>query len=429
VLAPLSKLGILIVDEEHDPSYKQDDGVRYNGRDTAVMRARLLGCPVVLGSATPSLESWNNAREGRYTRILMPERVTPAPKPFMEVVDLRGRDLVAHGGLSEHLANHLTRNFEAGNQSLLFLNRRGYAANLQCYGCGEIVECANCSVGLTLHATQRKLHCHHCDARSPVPDRCPSCSADSLISQGLGTQRLEATVRKLLPRARVARMDRDATATKGATGVILEDWKNKRFDILIGTQMITKGHDVPGVTLVGVVHADAGLSVPDFRAAERTAQLLAQVAGRAGRGDERGLCILQSYQPDHPAIQAAARDSYDAFCQAELEARSELAYPPTSRMVLLRLSGTDRAATERLALQAARILEPMIAAEPGASLRGPAPAMLERVKGRYRFKLQLRGPNGAPLRYAASVARARLMAASRNSGLRVAVDVDPYDTV
>ncbi len=427
VVAPLARLGLIVIDEEHDPSYKQKDGIRYHGRDVAVMRGQLADCPVILGSATPSLESWNNARQGRYQHLLLPQRVTANPVPSVEVVDLRGRDIIALGGLGEHLSEQLRKNFKDKGQSLLFLNRRGFANHLQCYECGELVECDACSVGMTVHKGKAELCCHHCDARRPLPRNCPTCGGDALLSQGLGTQRLEDAMRRLLPAARIARLDRDAAARKGRSGSILQDWKHHRVDVLIGTQMITKGHDVPGVTLVGIVHADLALGVPDFRAGERTFQLLTQVAGRAGRGQKRGRVILQTYQPEHPAIAAAAHHDFDGFATADLAERAELGYPPLARMVLMRFEGADRNATEGVALQAARRAAALARSDPELLVRGPAPSAIERVKGRYRYQLQLRGPNGASARRAAAEARGAVDVQARGASVRVLIDVDPTD--
>ena len=424
VMAPLDKLSLIIVDEEHDPSYKQDDGVRYNARDVAVVRARDSNCPVILGSATPSLESWSHARNSRYSHLLLPERATTQALPRMEVVDLRGRDICATGGLSEHLAEQMRVNHQDGNQTLLFFNRRGYASSMQCYECGEIIECPNCSVGMTLHATRAQLRCHHCDMQRSKPDTCPTCNRDALVSQGLGTQRLEATVHELLPQARVARLDRDAAQRKGMTRSIIEDWQDGSIDVLIGTQMITKGHDVRGVTLVGVIQADSALSVPDFRASERTYALLTQVAGRAGRGQQRGRVIVQTYQPDNPAIAAAVRHDFEGFAGPELEARNELGYPPLQRMVLMRFEAIDRGAAENAAAAAARAVGGL-----DCRVRGPVPALVERLKSRYRFKLQLQGPNGALLRHAAVVARNAVAEQARRGRIRVLIDVDPLDVL
>jgi len=433
VLAPIAELGIVVVDEEHDAAYKQEDGVRYNARDVAVMRAKHVGCPVVLGSATPSIESRQRAEEGAYLRIVLPERVTARPLPNVEVVDLRGRDIVATGGLSDHLAILLERNLADRGQSLLFLNRRGYASYLQCYECGEIVQCDHCSVGMTLHRAQGELRCHHCNCVRATPTRCPTCSADALLDQGLGTQRLELAAKRLLPSARIDRLDRDAAERKGTTQRVLAAWRRGEIDVLIGTQMITKGHDAPGVTLVGVVQADLGLGVPDFRASERTFQLLAQVAGRAGRGDRRGRVIFQTYRPDHPAVAAAARHDYEAFAAAELREREELAYPPYSRMAVVRLEGIDRAGVEQLASAASRVVLKLAGltgdSDPRERLivRGPAPCPLEKIKRRYRYQVQLRARDHRIVRHAAAECRRLLQEAARRAKVRLIVDVDPMD--
>ncbi len=427
VLAPMLNLALIIVDEEHDGSYKQEDGVRYHARDVAVRRAQLAACPIVLGSATPSLESWRNCEENRYTRLSMPERVTENPLPRILVADLRGEDLAAKGGISDYLAERMAANFDSGGQTLLFLNRRGYAHHLQCYRCGEVLECPDCSVGMTLHQQQRELRCHHCNRRQREPQRCPACKADALVSEGLGTQRLELAVQELLPAARIARLDRDSTSRKGSGASILLDWRKHRVDVLIGTQMIAKGHDVEGVTLVGVIHADSALGLPDFRAAERTFQLLTQVAGRAGRGGRQGLVVIQSYQPEHPLIRAAVEHDYHSMARSELRDREDLGYPPAARMVQLRFFGRERAAVERCAYAAARSGEDILRSVAGVLMRGPAPAAVERVKSNFRFQLQLRGSSGAAVRHVAALIRERIAASATKAGVRVVVDVDPFD--
>jgi len=427
VLAPLEQLRIVIVDEEHDAAYKQEDGVRYHGRDVAIMRARLSECPVLLGSATPSIESWHNARTGRYHLLALPDRVTASPLPLVEVVDLRGKDIFATGGLSHHLRELLVRNHAERGQALLFLNRRGYAGHLQCYECGEVEQCLHCSVGMTLHRDEGKLRCHHCDECRRVPERCSRCGRDALTSQGLGTQRLEHTLTELLPDARVERLDRDTVRKKGRTRGVLAEWRAGAIDVLIGTQMITKGHDVAGVTLVGVVHADLGLGVPDFRCAERTFQTLTQVAGRAGRGDRRGRVVLQTYRPDHFAVAAAARHDYDAFAREELAARRELDYPPYSRMVLLRIEGRQQGPAEALAAAVGRSLRELARKMEGLIIRGPAPSPIERIKGRHRYQIQLRAREGKLTRHAASQARAAFRERARSEDIRLLVDVDPIE--
>ncbi len=428
VLAPLTNLQVIIVDEEHDGAYKQDDRVRYHGRDVAIMRARDAGCPIVLGSATPSVESWRNATTGRYKHLILPERVTARQLPTVEVVDLRGRDLVARGGFSEHLEEQMIANWQRKGQTLLFLNRRGFASSLMCYECGVSASCNACSVGMTLHRDNKRLQCHHCDATRKIPETCTECGADALTAQGLGTQRLEAKVRQLLPEAIIGRLDRDTAGRKGETGRIMSAWRAGAIDVLIGTQMITKGHDAPGVTLVGVIQADLALAVPDFRAAERTFQLLTQVAGRAGRGEDRGRVIVQTYQPDHFAVAAAAHHDFEAFAQQEILEREDLGYPPYTRMSMLRVEGLDEDLVRRLATAAVKKLDALARKTDGALIvRGPAPAPIERVKNRYRYQIQLRSADAQLARHAAAQCRDQLADDARRAGIRLLVDIDAVD--
>ncbi|HIF64376.1 MAG TPA: primosomal protein N' [Deltaproteobacteria bacterium] len=425
VLAPIAELGLVVVDEEHDGSYKQEDGVRYNGRDVAIVRASMAGCPVVLGSATPSVETWRNANEQRYGHLRLPHRILKRPMPVIETVDLRGRDLEKMGGISDRLGYLMKRNAEEGGQTLLFLNRRGYASQLQCWACGEAVNCSNCSVRLTLHRDRHELRCHHCDTIKPPPSCCPSCGADGLSGQGLGTQRLQDAVSLLLPEASVERMDRDTTSRRGAGQSMLSRWRRGEFDVLIGTQMIAKGHDAPGVTLVGVVHADMTLGLPDFRASERTFQLLSQVAGRAGRGEKPGRVVLQTYQPDHPAVLLALEHRYTDFIESELAEREELGYPPWSRMVMLRFESPEQGAASLMAERAAGLAVSAAREMSELEVRGPAPAPLERLRGRWRFVLQLRAPSAATTAAAAGWIRDVLKDPCRQDNVRMSVDVDP----
>ena len=427
VMAPVADLGLVVVDEEHDPAYKQGDGIRYNGRDLAVIRARQAACPVVLASATPSLETWANAGAGRYRTLKLPHRVSGGRLPPVEVVDLRGRDITALGGISEYLARELESNYKAGGQSLLFLNRRGWAGSLQCYQCGNTVDCRSCSVALKLHKQEGRLRCHHCDSRRPVPDLCPDCGADGLLAAGLGTQRLERAVAKLLPEARVARLDRDTAAARGSSAAILEAWRRGDFDVLVGTQMVAKGHDVAGVTLVGVIQADSPLCMPDFRGAERAFQLLCQVAGRAGRGERPGRVIVQTYRPEHPAVRAAVAHDYTGFAEQELAERQELAYPPHTRMTLIRFEGRKEDAVSRLATRAAAFVSRQPGSWPNLIVRGPAASPIARLRSRYRYQLQLRSSEAASPRRAAAALREAFEAEARKTGVRVIIDVDPVD--
>jgi primosomal protein N' (replication factor Y) len=422
VMAPLEKLGLVVVDEEHDGSYKQSDGLRYHGRDVAVVRAKQEGCPVILASATPSIESWHNALEGRYQRLAMDQRIGEARLPRIEVVDLRGHDITATGGLSDHLTTLVKKNFADGGQTLLFLNRRGYSGALQCYECGCPVQCKSCSVAMTIHRSPPRLACHHCDSTRDLPASCPACGRDSLVAAGLGTEKVEAAVRRLLPEARVARLDRDSTTRKGSGQAILGDWRAGRLDLLVGTQMIAKGHDAPGVNLVGVLQADMPLGLPDFRACERTFQLLCQVAGRAGRAQKPGRVVVQTYRPDHFAIHSAVGHDYQAFAKRELDERKELGYPPHCRMTLMRFEGPSVGSVRDLAGRAEGLLTGA-----GLTIRGPAPAPVERLRGRYRYQIQLRSDDAHSSRLAAARCRHTLEAAAHKSQVRIIVDVDPVD--
>ena len=425
VFAPLQNLGLVIVDEEHDPAYKQQDGLRYNGRDVAVMRAKLAACPIVLGSATPALETYRNARSGRYGLLELRERVESRPLPAIELVDLRRAGKGAHAVLlSPKMLAALRANVAAGAQSLVFLNRRGFANFLQCHQCGDPLQCPNCSVSLTYHQRWQALRCHHCDHTMPVPPSCPHCGGVALGGAGAGTEQVEGALKKLVPGARVARMDRDTTSRKGAQREILAAWEKGERDILIGTQMIAKGHDVHAVTLVGVLLADSALNFPDFRAAERTFQTLAQVAGRAGRGTQPGRVIIQTYQPGHPSLKFAVHHDYRGFAEHELAGRRALGYPPFARLVQIRCEGEQPAATEHLAQ---RLRQALAQVPESVHVLGPSPAPLEKVRRRYRWHILLRGRSGSELRHAAKAARAAVQTEARHHQIRVLVDVDPYD--
>ena len=429
VFAPLPRLGLIVVDEEHDSSYKQDEGMRYHGRDVAVVRARGARCPVVLGSATPSMESYFNARSGRYRWLELRQRVEARALPTVELVDLRHRGGHRTGGkagalaLSAELAAALQANLAAGGQSLVFLNRRGFASVMQCHACGEAIACPNCCVALTYHRAWQALRCHHCDHTVRVPRQCPACGEPALSSWGAGTEQVEATLREMLPGARVARMDRDTMMRKGAQRALLAAWEKGQLDVLIGTQMVTKGHDIPGVTLVGVVLADLSLNFPDFRAAERTFQLLTQVAGRAGRGNRAGRVIVQTLQPDHFSLRHAAKHDFAAFAEEELTHRRELGYPPFSRLALVRVEGEQLAAVERVARQAGEHLR--TGNDRRLAVLGPAPAPIERLRGRHRWQLLCRAANGTLLRQRVAAARDRLRPQARAAAVRLLVDIDP----
>lgn len=428
VFAPLRNVGLIVVDEEHDAAYKQDEGIRYHGRDVAVVRAKLSGCPVLLASATPSLESFHNARAGRYELLHLPQRVEARPLPEVEVVDLRGQRLGKRAlPLSKPLLMALRANLAQGQQSLLFLNRRGFARLLQCVQCGAHFSCPNCTVNLTYHRRRAALQCHSCNFTQPAPEHCPQCHATTIAAWGAGTEHLEQELRRLLPAARVARLDRDVTLRRGSLGQILASWERGEFDILVGTQMVAKGHDVHGVTLVGVLLADLSLHLPDFRSAERTFQLLAQVAGRAGRGEQPGRVVVQTLAPDHLSIRCAARHDYETFALAELEHRHQAGYPPFSRLVLMRCEAKREEAAACMAERLATELKGK--ATEDVQVLGPAPAPIERLRGWYRWQLLVRSSRGAAARAAAAAAYEAVRLSARKQKVRLVIDVDPQSTL
>ena len=422
VFAPLPRLGILVVDEEHDPSYKQEETPRYHGRDVAIMRAKLLGAPVILGSATPSLESFERARAGRYALARLPERIEARPLPRVEIVDLRRVD----GGerlLSAPLCDAIGERLARGEQSLLFLNRRGFSTVLLCEECGATQECPRCSVSLTYHAARARLRCHTCDFERRPPAQCPECRGARLRYLGFGTQQLEAAVRERFPEARVDRMDRDTTGNWRAAERLLQRLTSGEIDILVGTQMIGKGHDVPNVTLVGVVSADMALHLPDFRAGERAFALLTQVVGRAGRGDRPGVALIQTFNPDHYILRAVQGQDYAALWNAESPLRRDQGLPPFSRAVLAMLSSPQEKAAEAAAAELARLFREVgIRAE---ALSGPAPAPLYRVRSRYRWHLLVRAPDVRTLHARVREASRRLRTSPVARDVRLDLDVDP----
>jgi len=438
VFAPVPDLGLIVVDEEHDPSYKQEDGLRYHARDLAVVRGKLLGCPVILGSATPAIESFENCRQGRYRLMELSQRVEQRPLPFVEVVDLRqefrGRGVTVtpqpstSGLFSPHLREALHENHARGYQSLIFLNRRGFANFLQCRLCGFVLRCDHCSVAMTFHLKQQGVFCHHCGSRKTARELCPACGNPTLLGMGFGTEQVEEELRRLIPGARIARMDRDTTGKRGSHERLIRQWEKGSIDILVGTQMITKGHDVTGVTLVGAILADLSLNLPDFRAVERTFQLLSQVAGRAGRGKEPGRVIIQTFTPDHYAFPHVISHDYKSFFNAEIELRRALNYPPFSRLVHLRLEGPLAQEVEAKAKMLGEELRERCRRNPKfremIELLGPAPAPIEKLRGRYRWQMLLKGKTSLSLLEFANQAREIL---GRSRGCRLHIDVDPYN--
>ena len=390
LFAPVENPGLIVVDEEHEPTYKQDESPRYNARDVAVMRGHLENCCVVLGSATPSMESFSNVRAGRYELAEMKQRVDDRSMPFMRVVDMRieaeneGQPHI----FSRDLVQAIYDRLNCREQVILFLNRRGFSSSLQCEQCGYVAECSECSISMTYHKRAHKLMCHICGAEEKVPNACPDCHDPDFKYAGMGTERIEEILEKLCPNARVARMDSDTMRKKDSYRRVLDDFRVGKIDILLGTQMIAKGLDFPNVTLVGVLYADMSLHVPDFRAGERTFQLLTQVAGRAGRGEKAGEVIVQAYSPHHPAIQAARSLDYDGFCSQDLEFRKELGYPPFSHLVLLTFKGKEEADVMNAADGFFARLEPVL--PDSVTHSPPMPAPLARAKGVYRYHITLR---------------------------------------
>ncbi len=436
IFAPLPDLGAIIVDEEHEASYKQSDAPRYHARDAAIMRARREGAVCLLGSATPSLESWSNQAGGKFELLRLPERATGGRLPPVRVVDLREPSSSGaaprNGGpparpsvrgrtvLSPELTGAIRARLERGEQSILLLNRRGYSSFFQCRECGEVPVCVACSVSLTYHRATGRLLCHHCRYEEPVPDSCHRCEARALSRRGLGTEQVERVVTESFPRARVARMDVDTTSRKWAHSEILGRVGRGEVDILLGTQMIAKGLDFPRVTLVGVVDADVGIHLPDFRASERTFQLLSQVAGRAGRGTLGGEVLIQTRMPAHYAIRAACEHDYEGFAERELTERSGPGYPPHARMVNVVVTSPDPDAAATAAEEATAWVERRLRGT--VELTGPAPAPIERLKERWRWHFLLRSRSPRAL---GALTRAFAKNFRPPSDTRVLIDRDP----
>jgi primosomal protein N' (replication factor Y) len=429
VFLPFRNLRFLAVDEEQEGAYKQQDAPRYHARDVALVRAKRLGATVVLSSATPSLESYAQAKRGAYQLLELPHRIDRRALATVRVADLRNRGRAAGGEkarsqvLSGQLLESMERTLALGEQAILFLNRRGHSTYLQCRGCGTVARCTRCDVAYTVHADEAALRCHYCGAERRLAATCTGCGAGDLWFGGVGIQKVEREVRRLFPASRVARLDLDAARRRGAAGSILRSFREGRTDFLLGTQMVAKGFDFPGVTLVGIILADLQLFLPDFRAAERTFQILTQVAGRAGRGERPGEVIMQSYNPEHPVLRFAAAQDYAAFFRHESSERRELAYPPFGRLVEIEvrgkvldrvMSGSDRIA--RLLAGAAKGLP--------VEILGPAPKPLARLKGYERWHLLLRASSRQALRGTLDRALPQVRALGL-PGLRVTVDIDP----
>ncbi|MEZ4432196.1 MAG: primosomal protein N' [bacterium] len=424
VFAPVADLGLIIVDEEHDPSFKQHDGVRYHGRDMALLRGQRAGAAVVLGTATPSLESLHNWQDGKLTLLTLTERPTGGVLPRVELIDLTTAPPPddRETWLSLPLREALQQTLDRAEQAIVFLNRRGFSSYAQCAACGVVIECDQCAIAMTWHKARRQLRCHYCDAARPLPPRCPACDRPALTLPGRGTEKVEEHLRALHPAARIARLDRD-TASGRALEETLAAMRDRRLDILVGTQMVTKGHDFPHVTLVGVLDADAGLHFPDLRAAERTFQLLAQVAGRAGRSTHPGRVLIQTRSPRHPCLQAAIGHDHAAFAAVELAERQRYGWPPYTHLAVLRFEGRDLPRVTELAERTTRLLRAH--APEGITLRGPAPAVIDRLRGRSRWVLMLTARHRAPLhRLLHTLDTAAL---PRAGDPRLIIDVDAHD--
>jgi len=387
VFAPVRDLRLIVVDEEHEPAYKQDETPRYHGRDVAVYRAKLAHATCLLGSATPSLESFANVKAGKYRLDVLTKRVDDKKMPDIQVVDMRIEVMRQRGmvTLSRLLVNHMQARFERREQTILFINRRGYSSSMQCRKCGHVEECPHCSVAMTYHRSDETLKCHLCGHQRGAPVACPACAAPDIRWRGLGTQRVEEAVRRVLPRARLERMDTDTMAKRHRFRQILGDFRAGKIDVLIGTQMIGKGLDFPNVTLVGLVDADLSMHVPDFRANERTFQLIVQVAGRAGRGDRAGEVVVQTFTPKSDAIQFAKRADFDGFAEVELGVRQKFAYPPYRHLIHHLFRGPN---PEKIKFLAEQWVKQAAQALGGAvEIRGPTPSPIEKVKDEYRFQV------------------------------------------
>ena len=420
IFAPLPNPGVIIVDEEHESSYKQGEGFRYNARDLALVRGQQQGCPVLLGSATPSLASWYRSEQEGLQRLTLMTRAHAGKMPEVELVDLTAQPTT--GALANRLIEAIQQTLERREQVMLLLNRRGFAPFLLCADCGRSFHCPNCDITLTYHQRERQLRCHYCDYIEPPSESCPGCQGLNIKPEGTGTERLEQELAELFPGARIARMDRDTTSRKGAHQRLREQMLERKIDILVGTQMIAKGHDFPGVTLVGVLAADSVLNLPDFRAAERSFSLLTQVAGRAGRSCGGGRVLIQTFNPAHYALRSAAEQNYAEFYRQEFPFRQALGYPPCGHLVNLIFAGNDstqvRFAAERLA---GHLLNQTV----GVDVLGPSPCPLARLRGKSRYQVLLKAAERKPLRNLLN--KLEFLKNTPGKGVELVIDVDPVD--
>jgi len=423
VMTPLPQPGVIIIDEEHDASYKQQDRFRYSARDVAIKRAQQHNIPVVLGSATPSLETLHNALQGRYQHLLLPERAGAATHPRIEIVDVRGQNM--QDGLSAQLINAIRTQLQAGHQVLLFLNRRGFAPTLMCHECGWIARCQRCDSHMTLYQSRARLRCQHCGAERRMETACPECSSEDLLAVGQGTERIEGVLSRLFDGSNILRIDRDSTRRKNALQGMVEQVQRGEPCILVGTQMLAKGHHFPNVTLAGIVDADQGLFSADFRGAERMAQLLTQVAGRAGRAEKPGQVMIQTHHPEHPLLQVLVAHGYERFAEAALQERREAGLPPFSHLALLRAEASSRELPMSFLAEARALAQALGVVQ--VSLLGPVPAPMEKRAGRYRAQLLLQAQDRGALHRLLAPWLQQLEQHKSGRKVRWSIDVDPLD--
>lgn len=426
IFAPTPNLGLVVIDEEHESSFKQDSSPRYHARDVAWQRAQAEQIPLLLGSATPSLEAWHRAEQGEFQKLSLPRRVLNLPMPDVMTVDLRDpmQSRGGRGGISRPLHQAMTAALRDGGQVILLLNRRGFSTHIQCPACGYVLNCKNCELSMTFHRQKNSTVCHYCDHQEPPPTICPDCKSQAIRYGGLGTQKLEDEVRARFRDYVCARMDTDSMRTHGSHEEVLSRFRAGEIQILLGTQMIAKGLDFPNVTLVGVINADTALHLPDFRAGERTFQLVAQVAGRTGRSKKGGRVLVQTLSPDHPAIQAAARHDYLRFATHDMQIRRQLHYPPYGAMIRIVLRGPQEETTRAVAEDFVDRLNGQTSQGDGVRVMGPAPAAIPKLRGSYRFQVQMQAPKIEMLNQVVSSATKKYKPAGE---VVVAIDVDPWD--
>ncbi len=424
IFTPLPELGLIIVDEEHDGSYKQQDGFRYNARDLAILRAKNNNIPIVLGSATPSLESLNNINEQRYEVHYIRHRANKKPLPRIELVNLCSQKL--HESMAETLLSKISQHLDQQGQVLLFINRRGFAPLLMCHDCGWTTNCLRCDAHMTFHKRRNQLHCHHCGSQRGAPQQCEECGSTNILAIGAGTERIEQYLQKSFPDTQISRIDRDTTRKKGSLQEKLEEARSGKSGILVGTQMLAKGHDFPNITLVGILDTDQALFSADFRAAEHLAQLITQVSGRAGRAEKPGEVLIQTHHPDHPLLQNLIHRGYSSFAEAALKERQAAGLPPARHLVLLRCESVDAVAAQTFLKQAVEYTQQLN--KDDLDIFGPLPAPMERRAGRFRYQLMLQSRHRKPLHQFLSWWAPQLQQLPAARKVRWSIDVDPYDT-